>query len=135
MDPITALFVALAAVLTATGGIYATRRSTPDRDEGKMDRSIDRLESMIDQYEKDRVRFLQELERERGKVETLEHELEEERARAKSIIDAKQLQVDESLRKIAILEHQKAQAEEQIQELRTHLRKHIPRGGAGGASA
>jgi hypothetical protein len=88
---------------------------------------------MLEQYEKDRTRFLQELERERGKVEALEQELAEERQRAASIIEAKQHQLDESLRKIAILEHQKQVCEEDIKTLKRAMRKHMPPGGESAA--
>jgi hypothetical protein len=90
---------------------------------------------MLEAYEKDRIRFLQELERERGKAERLEQELDEERARAASVIEAKQQLLDESLRKIAILEHQKSEAEEEIRTLRRALAKHIPRPGGESAAS
>lgn len=134
LDPIIALLVGLASLIGAAVGVARLRRETPDRDEARLQRSVTHLEGMIDSYEKDRARFLQELERERGKVEALEHELEEERNRAASVIEAKQKEIDASLRRIAILEHKQQEATETIATLRRTLNKHlrapdVPEGG------
>lgn len=127
MDPLTALVVGAAALVTAIVGFVRVRRD-PDMNESRLARNVDQLQEMLEQYEKDRSRFLQELERERGKVERLEQELDEERTRAAGIIEAKQNQLNNSLRKIALLEHDKAVKDEQIQELRTQLSRKL--GGA-----
>lgn len=129
MDPIAALFVGAAAIMSALLGWQQLKRDKGTLNESRLARNVDQLEDMLSTYEKDRARFLQELERERGKVERLEQELQEERDRAGKIIETKQQQLDESLRKIAILEHQKADKESQIQELRNVLKRHI--GGPG----
>lgn len=125
MDPLTALVVGAAALVTAIVGVVRLRRETPDLNEARLQRNVSGLEDMLETYERDRARFLQELERERGKVETLERELEEERQRAKGVIDQKQALLDASLRKIAILDHTVSQKDEQIQELRSQLRKRL----------
>ena len=134
MDPVTALIVGIAALVTAAVGAARLRRETPDLNESRLLRNVDQLEDMLATYEKDRARFLQELERERGKVETLEHELESERQRAKTVIEEKQAELDRSLRKIAILEHKTKEHEETISTLRRTLNKHlrapdVPEGG------
>lgn len=124
MDPLTALVVGAAALVTAIVGFVRVRRD-PDMNESRLARNVDQLQEMLEQYEKDRARFLQELERERGKVERLEQELDEERTRAAGIIEAKQNELNDSLRRIALLEHDKAVKDEQIQELRTQLRRKL----------
>lgn len=134
MDPVSALFLGLAAIIGAMVGVARLRRETPDLNESRLIRNVDQLEDMLETYEKDRARFLQELERERGKVEALEHELEEERSRAKSVIEAKQRELDKHLRRIAILEHKTKENEETISTLRRTLNKHlrtpdVPEGG------
>lgn len=126
MDPVVALLAGVAALIGAVVGFIRLRREVPDLNEARLQRSVSQLEDMLLQYERDRTRFLQELERERGKVERLEQELEEERARATSIIAAKQLLLDDSLRRIAILEHKKTEAEETIKSLKKALAKHVP---------
>lgn len=125
MDPLAALLLGTAALITAAIGWARLRRDTGSLNETRLARNVDQLEDMLETYEKDRARFLQELERERGKVERLEQELQEERTRAAAIIEAKQRQLDESLRKIAILEHQRADKDAQIQELRNVLKRRL----------
>lgn len=116
MDPVTALVVGAAALITALVGAVRLRRETPDL-------NVARLNAMLDRYVEDADRLVGELNRERGRAQRLEQELEEERERAKSLIDDKQRQLDESHRKIAILEHQKQERDDTILTLRRAMAK------------
>lgn len=122
MDPVTALIVGLAALITALIGVVRLRRETPDL-------NVARLNAMLDRYVEDSDRLVSELNRERGRALRLEQELEEERERAKSLIAEKQVELDRSLRRIAILEHQKREADEEIATLRRLIKRGLPGGG------
>lgn len=128
MDPLTALFVGGAALITALVGVIRLRRETPDL-------NVTRLNSMLDRYVEDSERLVAELERERGRATRLEQELEEERTRASQVIAEKQAALEDCLKRIGQLEEQKAARDITVMELLEERRELRRRLGAADAGA
>ena len=110
MDPVTALIVGLAGLITALVGVVRLRRETPDL-------NVQRLSRMLDRYVQDSDRLVAELEQERGRADQLKKELLEERERARKVIAEKQKALEECLKRIGQLEEQKARRDEQVLKL------------------